>query len=212
MLPLNGVVHPQSGYVSVPVRYSVRSVLVQGGEVVHRGSQTFAANAPGDWVIGTLVFPLRIEVRDALFGFPIGRSVVLAPRFGAKSTLKLGAGHDIRVQGLARGVYDVTAHGPGFGLTSVTTLSRPQGTKVLLLSWVDIGVVAAFAALFLVGFPLLSGRLTRGRGTRLLRWRERRVRTAAPSTSSQMRTPAPLDFVPRQDSSTSPGSSNRRAS
>jgi len=212
VLPLNGVVHPRSGYVSVPVSYSVRSVLVQGGEVVHRGSQTFAADAPGDWVIRTLVFPLRIQVRDALFGFPVGRSVVLAPDFGAKRTLKLGTGHDVRIESLARGVYDVTAHGPGFGLTSVTTLSRPQEAKALLFSWVDIGVVVAFAALFLVGLPLLSGRLTRRPGARLLWWRERRFRKATPRTSPQTRTPPPLDFLPRQGSSPSLDSSERRAS
>ena len=179
VLPLNGVVHPRQGFVSVPVRYSVRSVIVQGGEVVHRGSQTFAANAPVPWVINALVFPLRIQAKDALFGFGIGESVVLAPRFGEKRTLTLGPGHDVLADGLARGTYDLTPHGPGYGFTSVTTLSRPQEAKVLLFSYVDMAVVVVFAALFVVGLPLLSGRLSH-RGSRLLHWRERRVRQAAP--------------------------------
>jgi hypothetical protein len=191
VLPLNGVVHPRTGYVSVPVRYSVRSVLVQGGEVVHRGSQSFEANAPLPWVIKGLVFPLRIQVRDALFGFAVGRSVVLAPRFGTKRTLELGTGHEVRVESLARGTYDLTAHGPGLGLTSVTTLSRPQAAKVLLFSWVDVGVVLGFALVFLVGLPLLGGRLARRPGSRMVRWRERRVRGGAPADAGERAQAAP---------------------
>lgn len=178
LLPINGIVHPRPGYVSVPVRYSVLSVLVDGGDVVHRGSQTFRPQTSGTLVIKALIFPLRIRVRDALFGFPIGRAVVLAPHSGTARTLTLGPGHAVRVASLPRGGYDLTARGPGFGLTSVTTVSRPQDAKVLLFSWVDVGTIAAFAALFLVGLPLLSGRLAHRPG-RLVRWRERRVRDAA---------------------------------
>ncbi len=208
VLPLNGVIHPRTGYVSVPLRYSVRSVLVRGGEVVHRSSQSFAASAPEPWVIKGLIFPLRIQVRDALFGFAVGRSVVLAPRFGTKRTLELGSGHDVRVEGLARGTYDVTAHGPGLGLTSVTTLSRPQEAKVLLFSWVDVGVVGAFALVFLVGLPLVGGRLARRPGSRMVRWRERRVREAAPADAgARAQAAPPLDA--RRSADTPP---QRRAS
>ena len=210
MLPMNGIVHPPHGFVSVPVKYSARSVLVQGSDVVHRGSQTFEADTSGTWVIKALIFPLRIQVRDALFGFPVGHAVVLAPRFGAKRTIPLGPGHDVRVANISRGTYDLTAHGPGFGLTSVTTLSRPQDAKVLLFSWADVAVVAALALAFLVGLPLLGGRLVRRPGSRLLRWRERRVRKAAPAgaagSSAQARAAPPLD------ARLSAGSSGRRPS
>ena len=210
MLPINGIVHPPPGFVSVPVRYSARSVLVQGSDVVHRGSQTFAADSSGAWVIKALIFPLRIQVRDALFGFPVGHTVVLAPRFGAKRTIPLGPGHDVRVASISRGTYDLTAHGPGFGLTSVTTLSRPQDARVLLFSWADVAVVAAFALVFLVGLPLLGGRLVRRPGSRLLQWRERRVRKAAPAGAAG--SDARARAVPPLDGRPSAGSSGRRPS
>ncbi len=210
MLPMNGIVHPPRGFVSVPVRYSARSVLVQGSDVVHRGSQTFDADSSGTWVIKALIFPLQIQVRDALFGFPVGHSVVLAPRVGAKRTIPLGPGHDVRVASISRGTYDLTAHGPGFGLTSVTMLSRPQDARVLLFSWADVAVVVALALAFLVGLPLLGGRLVRRPGSRLLRWRESRVRKAAPAGAASGGAQALV--VPPLDVSPSAGSSRRRPS
>ena len=64
--------------------------------------------------------------------------VVVTAEDGHSRTVELGARHAVTLPGLPRGTYDLTAKGPGFGLSSVTRLSRPQTARVLVLTWLDI--------------------------------------------------------------------------
>jgi hypothetical protein len=131
-----------------------------------------------------LLFPLRIEVRDALFGFPIGSAVQLTLPDHSRRLVPLGADHGVTLTGLPRANYQIVAKGFGFGLSAPTALSKPQVAKVLLLSWADLAVVLAFAVLFVVGLPLIGGRVVRrSRGVRLPVWRGGKPAEAPPAES-----------------------------
>lgn len=167
---VNRMVRGPSGLHPLPIRYSVRTVLMDGSDVVFGGSQNFyVSRDKRPWTVRVLLFPLQVRVRDALFKFPIGDAVRLTLPNGVHRLIPLGNGHDVLVPGLARGNYELVSEGPGFGLSAPTALSGPQTTTLLMLSWIDVLVIAVFAVLFLIGLPLAGGRVGRkpGHGRRL---------------------------------------------
>ncbi len=170
MIQSNRVVRGQRGLQPPPIRYSVSSVIIDGANVVYGGSQNFFVSRSRIWTVKVLLFPLRIKVRDALFGFPIGHVVRLMLPNGSSRFVDLRAGHDTTLTRMPRTTYELVAEGPGFGLSSPVALSKPQTAKLLLLSWVDIAAVAAFAVLFLLGLPLAGGRIVRRSGRVRLVW------------------------------------------
>jgi hypothetical protein len=151
------------------VRYAVRQVLIDHSNVVYGGSQSFFISAHHrTWTVRVLLFSLRIEVRDAFFGFPTGSSVRVTLPSGASRVAALRDGHDVVLAGLPRATYQLVPAGPGLGLSAPARLSKAQTAKLLVLSWLDMGTLAVAAVLFLVGLPLLGGRLARRPGGKLL--------------------------------------------
>ena len=67
------------------------------------------------------------------------------------------AGHVCYLAGLPRATYQLVAKGPGFGLDSPATLSKPQVARLLLLSWIDIRAVLAFVGAFRGGAAAARG-------------------------------------------------------
>jgi hypothetical protein len=191
-LAMNRIVRNQSGLAPLIIRYSVRNVIIDGSNVVYGGSQNFHVQPSGAWTVALLLFPLRVEVKDALFGFGIGSVVRLKLPNGSSRIIKLGPGHAATVGELPRATYQLAARGLGIGLTSPTTLSKPQAAKLLLLSWIDILAVAAFAVLFAVGLPLLGGRIIRHPSRpKLPAWhRGRSQGPPAPAPADTAETPA----------------------
>jgi len=171
VLAANRIVRDMFGLHAMPIRYSVRDVLFRGAHVVYGGSQNFYVHQHRVWTIRLLLFPMRIEVRDALFGFGVGSSVRVHLAGGASRVVPLGRGHAVTLSGMPRATYELVAKGPGFGLSSPATLTKPLVARLLLFSWVDVGAVAGFAVLFIVGLPVLGGRIRRrSDGKRLPRW------------------------------------------
>jgi hypothetical protein len=164
-LPANRVVRDLSGLVTLPIRYSVREVVMDASNVVYGGRQSFFLTSENRvWTIEVLLFPLRVQVRDALFRFPIGSAVKLILPSHARRLIPLGPDHSVLLTGLPRANYQLVAKGPGFGMTAPTTLSKPQVAKILLFSWIDVAAVLGFVILFLVGLPLIGGRIVRRHG------------------------------------------------
>src|SRR5258708_40284379 len=125
------------------------------------------------------------EVRDALFGFAVGTAVRIRTPGGTTRLVELRAGHSVTLTDMPRATYELVAEGPGFGLSSPATLTKPLVARLLLLSWTDITAVAAFAVLFLVGLPLVGGRIVRRKdGRRLPGWHSGRPQDP-PSASGQ---------------------------
>ena len=189
-LAANRIVRDPNGLVPLPIRYSVRDVIIDGANVVYGGSQNFYVHKSRTWRVEILLFPLQVKVQDALFGFPIGSAVRLTLPDGSTKLVRLGPGHSVTLAGLPRATYQLVAEGPGFGLASPSTLSKPQVARILLLSWVDIVAVLAFAVLFLVGLPILGGRIVRRQGgIRLPVWHvgrsHERPRVAVPEIAAE---------------------------
>jgi hypothetical protein len=170
VLAVNRLVRGRTGLATLPIRYSVRSVLIDGSDMVFGGSQNFSVGPHAQpWTIKVLLFPLQVKVRDAFFKFGIGDAVRIILPDGLHRVIPLGKGHGGRVAGLPRGTYELVPQDPGIGLSAPATLSGPQTDTLLMLSWIDLLVVAVFAVLFLIGLPLAGGRIARkpGRGHRL---------------------------------------------
>jgi hypothetical protein len=185
-LDVNRIVRNPTGLVRLDIRYSVRDVVIDGANVVYSGSQNFFVHQSRSWTIKVLLFPLRIKVQDALFGFPIGSAARLTLPNGSSRIVPLGAGHSVTLAGLPRATYQLVAKGPGFGLASPSTLSRPQVARLLLLSWVDILAVVTFGAFFAVGLPVLGGRIVRRQGgIRLPVWHVGRSREHPPMAAPE---------------------------
>ena len=184
-LDVNRITRDQRGLHALAIRYSVHEVLIHSSNVVYGGSQNFYLHShERTWVIKVLLFPLRIEVRDALFGFPIGSAVQLTLPDHSHRLVTLGAGHSVALTRLPRATYQIVAKGFGFGLAAPTNLSKPQVAKVLLLSWMDLAAVLAFAMLFVVGLPLVGGRIVRrSGGIRLPVWHGGNPAEAPPAES-----------------------------
>ncbi len=165
MLAANRVVRGAAGLKAVPFVYSVRSVIIDGSNVVFNGSQKFSVpQRPSPWTIKVLLFPLRVQVRDALFKFAVGDAVRLTFPNGASRSVKLGPGHAVTVTGLPRGNYVLSSQGPGLGFSTPVALSTAQSATLLMLSWADVLIVAGFAMAFVVGLPLAGGRIVRRPG------------------------------------------------
>lgn len=163
-LAVNRVVRDQTGLHPLQIRYSVRQVIVGGSNVVYSGRQNFFVQRQRTWTVKVLLFSMRVRVRDALFGFPIGSAVRVTRLGGASRIVPLGSDHAVTLTGLPRATYQLAAEGLGFGLSAPSTLSKPQDAKLLLFSWVDVAAVCGFFALFAVGLPVLGGRVRRRKG------------------------------------------------
>jgi hypothetical protein len=189
-LAANRIVRVPAGLVPLAIRYSVRDVIIDGANVVYGGSQNFYVHKSRTWKVEILLFPLQVKVQDALFGFSIGSAVRLTLPNGSSRLVRLGPGHSVTLAELPRATYQLVAEGAGFGLASPSTLSKPQVARILLLSWVDIISVLAFVVLFLVGLPILGGRVVRRQGRiRLPVWHVGRShelpQVAAPETAAE---------------------------
>lgn len=163
-LAVNRVVRDQTGLHPLQIRYSVRKVMIDGSNVVYSGRQNFFVRRQQTWTVKVLLFSMRVRVRDALFGFPIGSAVRLTQPNGSSRIVPLGTGHAVTLTGLPRATYQLTAKGLGFGMSAPATLSKPQEAKLLLFSWVDVLAVCGFFALFAVGLPVVGGRIRRRKG------------------------------------------------
>ena len=180
-LAVDRMVRGTAGLTPLPIRYSVRSVMIDGSNVVFDGSQKFSiGRRGGHWTVKVLIFPLQVKVRDAVFKFGIGNAIRLRLPNGSTRVVSLGPAHSTLITGLPRGNYVVTSQGPGLGFSTPVTLSGPQTATLLMLSWVDAALAAAFAVLFLIGLPLVGGRIVRRPGgAHRLAWQASRDRRPA---------------------------------
>jgi hypothetical protein len=210
-LAANRIVRDQFGLHALPIRYSVRNVIFSGANVVYGGSQSFFVGRHRVWTVRLLLFPMHIEVHDALFGFGVGSAIRLRLGGGSSRIIKLGAGHSVTLSGMPRATYELVAKGPGFGLSSPATLTKPLDARLLLLSWIDIAAVAAFALLFLIGLPVLGGRIRRRKdGARLPGWHI--GHPEEPPPAERLESPEPAVAEPAADEPVPTGSAAELAS
>jgi hypothetical protein len=152
----------QAGALARPITYSVQRVMVDGTNVVNRSQQRFDPTQVQDVSIWLLFFPAEFQVRDAVFGFPIGSSIRLTFPDGRELVLPLEDGR-VSVRSLPRGEYEVSADGPGLTLSVPLALSRPQDAEIMFLSYYDLAAAALVLVGFIVGLPITARTVRRRR-------------------------------------------------
>jgi len=141
--------------------FSLWSVIMDGSNAVHQGQQRFIPSRPAGRQV-TLEVALKsihITANDRLFNQPVGSGVLLVYPDHKRKFIPFGGGHQITVNGLVRGNYEVhlvSAH--AVGTARELTLSRNQFVTMRVWSYTDFGVVFLIIAVIVVA-SILGGRL-----------------------------------------------------
>ena len=152
------------GLDPVELVYSVQSVMVDGSNVVNRGQQRFVVRPSEAPQIELLLYPVSISSHDAVFGYPIGRSVLIRYPDGHQESHNLNEYGELHLNDMARGTYSsVVERAPGLALPTTFVLSRAQNVEVLVISVLD------FLTIVLLGIALVAGLIFLGRPELLVR-------------------------------------------
>lgn len=144
--------------------YSIQSVIVRGSNLVNRSQQQFTPNEEQEWQIELILYSAHISVRDALFRFPLGSSILLEFPDGRTERFPLESGGELTLDSLPRGEYRVSVDGPGIGFSKTVALSRNQDVRLEFISYLDIAVaslsaIAVSLGLLFIGRPQLLASL-----------------------------------------------------
>jgi hypothetical protein len=154
-----------TGLEETKLLYSVISVTIDGSSVVNQAQQRFFANPNDNWSISLLLYSLHVEVKDALFGIPIGETVSLDFPDGKIVDYPLDNLKKVDIRSLARGIYHINVTGiNGLHTTIPVALSRNTQVNVSIVTYLDLavaGTIGVITALGLViyGRPWLIGNL-----------------------------------------------------
>ncbi len=146
------------GLVNKELYWSVRKVIVDGADVVHRGQQVFIPEQTQDWRISLLFYRVEIVGRDLLFGSLAGEGVELA---GPDGTVIRKAFDDQGVallDNLPRAQYDVHVYGPGVSFTRPMSVSKDQVVEIEVISEIDLGLIVSTIILIAISLVLVGRR------------------------------------------------------
>ncbi|HXD11618.1 MAG TPA: hypothetical protein VN653_16255 [Anaerolineales bacterium] len=152
------VIRLSNGLEQTRILYSVIDVTIDGSNVVSQAQQRFYAEPNDVWPLKLLLYSARFTARDALFRFPIGTGIQMEYPDGDIKTFKFDSSNEYSSEGLARGIYHVTVIGVrGIAPPTPIALSRNQDVELIVLSYIDIGVMLALGLSFAFGL-LFFGR------------------------------------------------------
>jgi hypothetical protein len=178
-----------NGLQETEILYSVRSVTVDGTNVVRQAQQRFYPTRTRHFRIRLLLYSATITSRDRLFNFAIGKSLVLTYPDGHQETHRLSPEAELTLRSLPRGTYDVEIKAPGLKSKIPIALTRNQVVVLKVVSYIDLAFVFGLLmfgaiALLLVRRPRLRARLLS------LLLLKRLWRAARPSRAKQVAPPA----------------------
>ncbi len=163
------------GLQQVPLLYTVTNVTVDGSNVVNKSQQQFYAQPNGTWTISLLLYGLRVQSSDALFGFAEGKQLLLQLPNGSVQTHPLDSTGSAQMFSLARGSYNVLVTGAqGISSEIPVALSKDQTVPVKIITYLDMAVVGG-AGLLLAIALVVFGRLGARRSASRRAATERRV-------------------------------------
>ena len=136
--------------------YSIQSVIVRGSNLVNRSQQQFTPNEEQEWQIELILYSAHISVRDALFRFPLGSSILLEFPDGRTERFPLESGGELTLDSLPRGEYRVSVDGPGISFSKTVALSRNQDVRLEFISYLDIAVASLSAIAVSLGLLFLG--------------------------------------------------------
>ncbi len=157
-LVANHVARLKNGLQETKILYYLMSVVIDGSNVVYESQQRFYVERNGVWPIKLLLYSIHFTAHDALFHFPTGSGIRLEYPNGKTQTFPFNATKQYEIEGLARGLYNVTLVGiRGMSSKTPIALSRDQEVDLKVLSLLDLSVV------FSAGLMLALGLLVIGR-------------------------------------------------
>jgi hypothetical protein len=162
---VRAIVRPGGRWRSRLISFAVQDVAAYGANAVHRAQQRFEPERTRHLTVNVLFFGARVHARDALFGGPAGRAVVVGYPDGHTVRLPLSGGGDRALTGLPRGDYLLRVTGAGLSPARPIALSRSQDVTLQVITWRDLGAGASVVVLGLLALELARRRL-RGRARR----------------------------------------------
>jgi hypothetical protein len=162
-LPASRTARRQTGLEVTNLLYSIRSVVMNGSNVVNSAQQRFYAKPEDTWSISLLLYSLHVTAKDGLFASPIGQSVDITFPDGQVQNYALDGSGSLDVHTLPRGIYRVSLPGvKGLGTSTPVALSRNQVVNLKVVTLLDIEVIGVLAVglalgLILYGRPWLLG-------------------------------------------------------
>lgn len=182
VLDSSRVVRFSTGLVSKDIVWSVQSVEMDGNSVVDRSGVRFAARSTPNVRISLQLYPMTVQVHDAILGLGVGQNVMLTAPDGTVRTIPLDGSGFASVGLLGRGSYTLRAEGGLIAMAFVqpVAMSRPQDAELTVVSDVDLLISGSVLVVTTVGLLLLGYRL---------RHRTRAADQAAGRPAGRSRTP-----------------------
>jgi hypothetical protein len=139
---------------SEEILYYFREVIIDGANVINKSEQRFHIRPNDVWPVQVLLYSVHFSARDAMFGFPIGKGIELTFPDGHKQEFQFGSKDaEIVIPALARGSYSAKIIGAGGSAPPTPVhLSRDQDVELLMLSYLDMGVIIGIPLLIAVAF------------------------------------------------------------
>jgi hypothetical protein len=157
-IPASRVTRLVDGLRATPLLYSVNSVTVDGSNVVNQAQQKFFAHPDAIWSISLQLYSMHISARDALFGFPVGKSVNVEFPDGHIGNYPINRAGEVDIHSLARGNYFTKLVGAnGLSFRTPVALSRSQTITTKVITYLDLAIVGVLGALVALGL-LFYGR------------------------------------------------------
>jgi hypothetical protein len=143
------------------IYYRLQSVRMRGANVVNQAQQRYIPSADRSVQVNLLFFDAQVVVRDALFGFPVGKAVRVRYPDGSRERYRLGPERTVTLRKLPRAPYDLTVEGLGLPISSPVAITRQQVIPLKFVSWLDVAVGLLVALTFLIGLPVAGRRMLR---------------------------------------------------
>jgi hypothetical protein len=157
-VPASRVARRSTGLEETKLLYSVIAVLIDGSNVVNSAQQRFYAEENDTWTISLLLYTMRINAKDGLFGSPVGKTVEVTFPDGQKNSYPIDKTGLVEIHSLARGIYHVELTGTnGLAADIPVALSRNQDVNVNVITYLDLSVVALIGLAFALGL-IIYGR------------------------------------------------------
>lgn len=157
-LPASRTARRQTGLEVTNLLYSIKSVAMNGSNVVNSAQQRFYAKPDDTWTISLLLYSLHVTTKDGLFASPIGQSVDITFPDGQVQNYALNGSGSLDIHTLPRGIYHVSLPDvKGLGTSTPVALSRNQVVNLRVVTLLDIEVIGVLAVGLALGL-ILYGR------------------------------------------------------
>lgn len=155
-LPTSTVINTPKGLSIRSTEYMVDQVFIGGTNVVHRAQQrnTFATSR--HWTISLLFYGVTFRAKDAFFGSPIGKSIIVQSADGSQQHLSLDENGEVVIPRLPRGEYSVSVMGGGYSPPRPIMVSRGQEVDLKVISELDVLLLISLVGVAVLGLVIIG--------------------------------------------------------